>query len=171
MAKNDGFEKCDDRPVAVPVRYRGPVGEVDRLKHLMRTLIVEAGANGRRETLEESLDFNTGEDDDGPLSHAETRYMQEEKLLTEAEYAAKMGSQRRAVAQLKERFNVQSRDAAGDSRRVDRAGEVGAAVGGEGRSAGVGGAGVSEGGDADSVGAGKSGVRGAQVAGSGKGAA
>lgn len=145
MPKRDGFEPVDDRPVAVPVRFRAPPGEVDRMREMMARLSKEMGKVGV-ETLDESLDFNIDEDDDGPISPSETRLMVEERLLTEREEADRIIAQRREAALLRRRFGYVQQRRTGDAREgsgVD--GKVGAAAGVEGGAAGERRGGVSEG--------------------------
>lgn len=155
MAKNDGFEPVDDRPVAVPVKLRAPIGEVDRLRDLMARLVVDMRDQNGVESFEESLDFEVDDDDDGPISQSETRYMQEEKLLTEAEEAHRVMLQRREAAKFKRRFKYgedsgrrERTDGRGDevpASGADSGGEKRAAAGGEGRAAGERSGGVSKG--------------------------
>lgn len=103
MAKRDGFEPEDDRKVAVPVEFRRPLGEVDRMRSMMAQLIVELRDNPHVESFEDSLDFDTGEEDD-PISPSEMRFMKEEFLLTEAQEARKVALQRRAANEFKEKL-------------------------------------------------------------------
>lgn len=109
------FEKVDNKPVALPVGFK-PNPEADRLHHLMRHLIRDLEVKGvipnRAESFEESLDFNLPDDEDGDvilgahlssgISQSELRYMEEEKMLTEATEVANMNMQRRAAIEYKE---------------------------------------------------------------------
>lgn len=103
------FEKVDGKPVALPSHVKKPT-EADRLKEIMGRLIREVGDGNRRETLEESLDFELGEDDGDEMfarfgvSQSEMRYMKEENLLTEAEEAARIRHQRHRDADFYRRF-------------------------------------------------------------------
>lgn len=133
------FEKRDDRPVALPVGMKPPT-EADRLKSLMARLIVEASSNKENETFEESLDFDVEGEDELPVevSQSEMRYMHEERLLTEAEQAAKMAHQRRVDAELlrrtgngKDRGGREGTAGGGGSAAEERGG-----AGGEKRGAG-----------------------------------
>lgn len=138
MAKRDGFEPVDDRPVAVPVQFRGPQGEVDRMREMMASLVRDLRGHQEVESFEESLDFVVDDDDDEPISNSETRYMKEERLLTEAEEAAKVVEQRRAAAQYLERVHGKDRsrrervdgrgEKDGDRRGVEPAGDAGKGV-------------------------------------------
>lgn len=145
------FEKVDDRPVALPVNMKPPT-EVDRMREMMRRLIVEVSQNPQRESFEESLDFRDDEDEE-VVSPSETRYMKEERLLTEAEEASKVVMQRRAAYNWRKKHGQDD----GRGKRVERSGseavdqragderEKRGEVGREGRAAGDRSGGVSEG--------------------------
>lgn len=153
MAKRNGFEPVDDKPVAVPVKFRSPPGEVDRLRTLMANLVVDMRGRNDVESFEESLDFETDEDDD-PVSHSEQRYMQEEKLLTEAQEAVRVATQRRDAAQRWKEFN---RGKGGNRREgTDEGGKRDSGDGGGELSK----AGGASGGQAGAAGSGKDGVQG-----------
>lgn len=144
MAKRNGFEPVDDKPVAVPLKFRSPPGEVDRLRSMMANLVVSLRGQDDVESFEESLDFEDPDDED-PLSHSEMRYMREEVLLTEAQQAAKVASQRRAADEYRrnkhgsEKRGVDGSGASGDARgdggvsqeRAAGAGKAGSESGGE----------------------------------------
>lgn len=157
MARNKGFERVNDSPVAVPVEFKRAVGEVDRMRSMMANLVRDLRDRDDVESLEESLDFDVDEDQDmeDDVSQSELRYMTEEKLLTEKEEAARVMLQRREAAKLRERFDYgkdRDRRERGDERgvdvsakRVDSERKERAAVSGEGRSAAVSLGGVSKG--------------------------
>lgn len=143
--KRKGFEPVDEKPVAVPVKFQRPPGEVDRLRTMMKNLIVEVQQSPENETLEESLDFEI-DDDHEPFSQGETRYMKEEFFLRENEKARKISLRRSEGAKLKRKFKrgyekrgVDGARADGDARgdggvskeRSSRASEAGAESGGE----------------------------------------
>lgn len=156
MAKRNGFEPSDSKKVSVPVEFRRPPGEVDKMRRMMRELIEEVSSGGKAETFEESLDFRLDDDEDY-VSPSETRYMTEERLLTEAEEASRVLMQRRAANEIKEKLY-------GKGKRGSDAGGKGGVEGGDGgvsekRSAGAEQAGAKSGGE--------SGVRGASEGGSG----
>lgn len=99
-------EKVDNKPVALPVGYKPPT-EADRLKGLMSRLIGEMHGRSDVESFEDSLDFDTGDDDDDPfpsVSHSELRYMKEETMLTDAREADRVVRHRRDDANYKERY-------------------------------------------------------------------
>lgn len=157
MAKNDGFEKVDDRKVAVPAKFRSKPGEVDRLKELMASIVHYHKSEGT-ETFEESLDFDDPDDSDDPLSLGETRFMKEEYLLTEAADAGKVVRQRRDAANYRRKYYGKGESGTGskgDGDRSARSGDVdhqrGSERESEGRSgeAASGGAGSSKGGGAN----------------------
>lgn len=103
--KEPGFEYLDDTPVAVPVKFSRAPMEVQRLKNLIREVSLEI-ANQGGESFEESLDFDIEEDE--PLTTGELRYMQEERLLTEAESAAKIQHHRNAVNSWRQKYGRSS---------------------------------------------------------------
>lgn len=102
MAKNDGFEPVDNRPVALPVGYvKQP--EADRLKGLMERLFVDMRTQNEADSFEDSLDFDVDEDD--PISPSEMRYMVEERVLTEAEEAATVVRHRLDAKSFKDKYH------------------------------------------------------------------
>lgn len=105
MAKRDGFEPVDDRPVALPVGVSRPT-EADRLHGLMQRLFLDMRNQNEVDTFEDSLDFDVEDDDDLPVSvsQSEMRYMKEERLLTEAEEAARVVAHRRDALTWKEKY-------------------------------------------------------------------
>lgn len=102
--KRNGFEPEDDSKVAVPVKFRAPPGEVDRLREMMGRVINDLRGRDDVESFEESLDFEVEDDDPTPVSQSEQRYMTEEKLLTEQEEAARVVLQRRAAANFRRQY-------------------------------------------------------------------
>lgn len=121
FSKKRVVEKLDNTPVALPVGFK-PDPEADRVQYLMRTLIRDLENKGvipnQVETFEESLQFDIGDDEDGDVlfaaqgggvSQSEIRYMQEERMLTEAEEASRMVLRRSEDAQLAERLSGERR--------------------------------------------------------------
>lgn len=101
------YEKVDKSKVAVPVQFRQPPGEVDRLRSMMASLVVELRNKDDVESFEESLDFELEDDDfdlSSGVSQSEHRLMQEERLLTEAEEASRVLLQRREAANLERKL-------------------------------------------------------------------
>lgn len=154
--KDKGLEYLDTTPVAVPVRFRQRPGEVDRLKDMMRNLIVELRDREGIESFEESLDFEVDDEDDGlpAISQSEMRYMKEENLLTEKQEVDRVIMQRRAADHFRRmrdgkvdggRKGAVAGGSEVSAERSDKRGEKRAASGGEGRSAGERGRRVSKG--------------------------
>lgn len=160
MSDDKGKEIPDPTPVAIPVRFRSAVQDGDRLRGMMQNLIADMRGREHVESFEESLDFEDDEDDD-PLSLGETRYMKEEKLLTEHREVSNMVSRRVQDANFKRRLNH------GKDRAVEGGGERGAR--GVGRVAEERGADDESGGRAGGGAKGGEGVSGAGVGGDGKG--
>lgn len=135
FSKKKVMEKLDDKPVALPVGFKHDP-EKDRLQYLMRTLVHDLEVKGvipnQAESFEESLDFELGDDEDGDVvfaansggvSPSEMKYMQEERLLTEAEEVASMAMQRRAAANWRNRdgqrnYDKGRKESDGDGSRV-----------------------------------------------------
>lgn len=100
------YEKRDDKPVALPAGHK-PVSEADRLHGLMSRLLVDLHGRSDVETLDESLDFDVGDEPDEVffgVSQSEMRYMSEERLLTEAEEAARVVVHRRDAKHFKDKY-------------------------------------------------------------------
>lgn len=148
MAKRDGLEPRDDRPVALPVGFKAPT-EVDRLHGLMARLIVDMRGQKETESFEESLDFEVDDDEVLPVTHSEMRFMTEEKLLTDAKEASTKVNEHVAHNRWRDKY-VRKDGVAGDRKGSGDAGEKRSTSGGEGRSAGERGGRVSESGSADS---------------------
>lgn len=104
--KRDGYEPVDDTPVEVPLEFRRPPGEVDRLREMILQVSAEIAEKGG-ESFEESLDFDIDHDggfDGGPeddLTQSEARLMREEFLASEAAEADRILAQRRAETTLR----------------------------------------------------------------------
>lgn len=142
MAKRDGFEPTNDKPVALPVGYKPPT-EADRLHGLMSRLIVDMHGRSDVESLDESLDFDTGDDDGDEMfasrgvSQSEIRYMQEESLLTDAIEADRVVRHRRDALTWKGKYYGKDKsgrkrsDAGGNGDGEERSGD-GAEKRGEG---------------------------------------
>lgn len=153
--RDKGLEYLDNTPVAVPVKFRGGnYAGPDKMRQMMRELIVDMRGRSEVESFEESLDFEVDDDDDplsSRVSQSEMRYMQEEKLLTEAEEASKVVVQRRDAANYRrkrdENRNGPEGVRDGDARSRDAGYERGSERKQEGRSgeAASGGARASEG--------------------------
>lgn len=131
MAKYNGFEPVDNKPVALPVGFVKPT-EADRLHGLMQRLFVDMREQSSRDSFEDSLDFDMEEDDELPInvSQSEMRYMQEERLLTDAVEADRVVRHRRDAKSFKDKYY--------GGRKDGKAGVfVGGAVDGESVSADV----------------------------------
>lgn len=63
-----GEEIPDPTPMEVPLKFRPAVGEVQRLKSLIREVISQHADEHEAETFEEANDFDVGEEDPLPLS-------------------------------------------------------------------------------------------------------
>lgn len=142
VVKDKGLEYLDTTPVAVPVRFRQAPGEVDRLKTIMKNLIVELDGRDNVESFEESLDFDVDDDDDllsSGVSQSELRYMKEENLLTEKEEADRVVSQRLAAEKFRrdrdERYAKRERVQSGGE-RFDGGGKESRSERGSGRGVG-----------------------------------
>lgn len=137
FAKKKVKEVVDNKPVALPVGFK-PDPEKDRLHHLMRTLVRDLEEKGvipnQAESFEQSLDFELPDDEDGDvvfaansgrLSQGEIKYMQEERMLTEAEEAAKTEVQRRAVDHYRRKYGKGRSDEGRESASRDGPGPAG----------------------------------------------
>jgi len=88
MAKIDekGREIVDPTPIEVPLRFRKNIGEAQRTKELIRTVLSDYVSKQGAESFEESLDFDC-EDDPGDIdfgvSPSEVRVMHDEQLVEE----------------------------------------------------------------------------------------
>lgn len=121
IVRDPGREYLDNTKMEIPVNLKSKsiYGDGDRLKTMMKHLIHDLRDSQVVESFEESLDFEVDDGDDdlsSVVSQGEMRYMQEEKLLTEANEAGKVVLQRRAASKLRSKRNGQSQGGDGNER-------------------------------------------------------
>lgn len=145
------YEKLSNKPVAIPAGMK-PDLDAERFHVMFRKMykgLEQAGVIPQKvESFEESLDFEVDDNYDevfpAGVSPSEMRYMQEEKMLTEAAEVSSMNMQRRAAVNFKERKDgykgkfdgrgkggVEGRDGGVSQERAARSEQAGAESGGE----------------------------------------
>lgn len=86
----DGLEIPDPVPIEVPAGFKRPLSIHEQIHRALRSSEVRAAQAARgEETLEDSMDFDTGEDDPLPSSVHEQRFMQEEVVLAGSQELAR----------------------------------------------------------------------------------
>lgn len=146
MAKyNERNEQVpDDRPVAVPLGFKKPLGIQELIRRYVRAGL-EEGQEGE-ESAADLTDIESDEED-MELSQYQRAYMVDEEFSRIAE--SKVLAKRRKKAQdaptpdvkadIKEKADVQDSSVGVDRKGAGADGKVGAASGGKGRTAGDGG--------------------------------
>lgn len=102
---HNGYEVPDPMPVEMPIGFKKPLTIQEQIARALRSERIKQAQEARgEETFEDSMDFNTGEDETLPVTPHELRDMEEEKLSEAAADAqARLDALRAAQALRKSR--------------------------------------------------------------------